>query len=392
MARHSKGPTLAVNDSGYFEIRWSEFGRSRRVSTGAKDIQEAQAVLAGWIHERGQAKDKAPSVRLVVETYIREKAPAEREQSSAKRILAGLGDYPIDTLTAEKILAYVTARTSTKHRFRGELRPITSGTVAREISVLKAAINHAFRQRRITAAMVTHIDLPEKSPPRTETLTPEQERQLLAFVEPAEGKKASRICRFVWIALETSSRRAAIETLLWSQVDFEAGLIRFDREEGGKVRKKKRRVAVPISDRLRGMLERFYRERANDCVLTLTSSVYPIWARMIDKLATATGDESFRQKIPHDMRRTWATQAASNGVSLWDIAGVLGDSPVVVAKHYAHHLSDHLRGAVNFRQNVHCVDGGKSVRAGGNGAECPNRGAIASDNDHQTPDNIIAFK
>ena len=82
---------------------------------------------------------------------------------------------------------------------------------------------------------------------------------------------------------------------------------------------------------------------------------------LMERIAKDTGDNDFLDKIPHDMRRTWATHAAQNGVSLWDIAGVLGDSPVVVANHYAHHCADHLRGAVDFRGGERGVIGALSA-------------------------------
>ena len=52
----------------------------------------------------------------------------------------------------------------------------------------------------------------------------------------------------------------------------------------------------------------------------------------------------------HTLRHTWATWAAQHRVSMWDIAGVLGDTVETVTRNYAHHSPDDLRAAVNFRK------------------------------------------
>ena len=50
---------------------------------------------------------------------------------------------------------------------------------------------------------------------------------------------------------------------------------------------------------------------------------------------------------PHVLRHTKATWMAQAGVSMFDIAGVLGDSVDTVTKTYAHHHPDYLRDAIN---------------------------------------------
>ena len=49
---------------------------------------------------------------------------------------------------------------------------------------------------------------------------------------------------------------------------------------------------------------------------------------------------------PKTLRHTWATWAAQRGVSVWLIAGMLGDSVETVERNYMHHSPDHLRGAL----------------------------------------------
>lgn len=346
MARHATGPQLKKNASGYYEIRWTEEGRSKRLSTGASEMVEAQTFLAGWLHEKGRDKARIPTVLEILETYEKERVQdrSPRQSSIIRNSLAKiLGGIPLDGLSADRIKAYESAR------FSGE-RPAASGTVRRELGVLVAAINHAKRQLRIDPAVIPFISLPEGSPPRTETFTDAQLGQLAALVAPTTGQRASRICRFFWICRETASRRRAVETLKWSQVDFAARLIRFDDEGGKRVRKIKRRISSPISDELLPHLKRWHKERVSEWVLDDDGQAYVAWGALMSRAVKSTGDASFAMMVPHDLRRTWATLAARGGVSMFDIAGVLGDSPAVIIKHYAHQSPDHLRGAVNWRK------------------------------------------
>jgi integrase len=143
-----------------------------------------------------------------------------------------------------------------------------------------------------------------------------------------------------------------VETLEWRQVDLKAGVIRFADEGNGKVRKRKRRVTVPISARLMEKLIEWKSEAVSELVLDTQVDVFRYWIPLIAEAARVSGDPSIIDLTPHDLRRTWATLAAKAGVSMWDIAGILGDSLPVVIKHYAHHSPDYLRKAVNFRGGI----------------------------------------
>jgi integrase len=185
---------------------------------------------------------------------------------------------------------------------------------------------------------IPRIKMTVKSNPRDVWLTEQQEAEFLALAAKTSGARMSRLHRFVVVALNTAARRGSIERLWWEQVDFQAGIIDF---RSGTT-SSKRRVPVPISDRLRPDLERAYAERTSPYVLDATGDLRHQWVAWIKTTP-------FPHLRPHDLRRTWATLAARAGVSLWDIAGVLGDTISVVTTHYAHHTPDHLRGAVNRR-------------------------------------------
>jgi integrase len=150
---------------------------------------------------------------------------------------------------------------------------------------------------------------------------------------------------FTWIAMETASRKRAIEELRWDQVDLQARLIRLN--PPGRRQTSKRRPTVPISSALMKVLERA--GPATGLVLGNSSSIERPFATLCRAAHRTTGNEKFLTITPHVLRHTWATLAARAGVSLFEIAGVLGDSIATVQRVYAHHCPDYLRSAVEFR-------------------------------------------
>jgi integrase len=342
MARHTSGPRLGKSPAGYYEIRWTEEGRSRRLSTGATDMVEAQQFFAGWLHEKARDPKRPPSVKVILQSYLKEhiKDPETRDHQIGEKMIEMLGDIPVDALTTDRIAAYC------------EQRGVSAPTQRRELSVLIAALNYARKHRRIDPVLIPLISLPDSGAPKTSSFSEEQLELVLRLSAPKAGERASRIHRFVWIAAETASRRAAVQTLTWRQVDLKAGVIRFADELGGKVRKRKRRVTVPISSRLMIKLIEWKAEATSEFVLDTDTDVFRQWTQLVFKAATAGEDPSILDLTPHDLRRTWATLAAKAGVSMWDIAGILGDSLPVVIKHYAQHSPDYLRKAINFRSAI----------------------------------------
>lgn len=344
MSRPNKGPRLVLNEAGIHEVRWSENGRSKRVSTRTSDLSEAQRFLAGWILEADAEKKAAETfnIRRLLADYRTEHVEEQvidkrRIDDCIRHLDAAFGELFPSDLTSNRMATYKKDR-----RNAG----VVDSTVRRELVALVAALNHAVKQRKIASTDVPHIAMPPNPPSRDFWLNETEERAFLELAARTSGDKLSRIHRFVAIALDTAARRKSIETLRWSQVDLLAGIINFDKD--GKRQKNKRRVPVPISNRLRPVLERAYNERTTEWVLDTPYSVQHHYEALTAR-ACKEISEKFADITIHDLRRTWATLAARAGVNLFQIAGVLGDTMATVERAYAHHCPDHLRAAVNFR-------------------------------------------
>lgn len=349
MSRPNKGPRLEQNKSGFFEIRWTENGRSKRVSTGEKNVMQARAFFAEWLGgcEQGGVRTSSATAREVLRfylnTHVEEQVLAkDRCILSARHLESFFGDSKISEITAEKIAQYKASRKAA----RGGEKPISDGTIRRELVTFIAAMNHAKRNKKISGADMPSISLPPTPPSKDLWLNESEEAEFWKISSQTSGDRLSREFRFVAIALETAARLNSIVGLRWNQIDLERGIIRF--EADGKRQKNKRRVPVPISDRLKPVLERAYSEKISEFVLDCDSDI----RRAFDKIvciAAQVIDNRLSKMTPHTLRHTWATLAARAGVDLYAIAGVLGDTLSTVEKNYLHHAPDHLRGAINFK-------------------------------------------
>jgi integrase len=345
---------LKADRSGTYHIHWREGGRSKRRSTGTKDKGEAADRLAEAILEQELSAAPAPRdypVSRALTDYFKDHGqnlPSSQQIEIASRHLtAHFGRMLPKNILRSHCVEYREAREE------GEIgRPATAGTIRRELGTLATALNHAVRERRLPASNMPHLHLPDEPPAKDRWLTPaeaEALREAAQFAQvndPVSGtfglarQDGLTRCRlFVEIALATGARRRSIEQLEWSQVDLARKLIYFNKP--GRAQTAKKRPTVPISDALYTWLEWARAEAKTDFVLLHSGSIRTTYE-------TAVARAGLQNVTRHTLRHTWATWAAQRGVSLFDIAGVLGDNPVTVQKRYAHHCPNYLRTAVNF--------------------------------------------
>lgn len=339
---------LARNRRGRWEVRWQEAGRSRRRSLRTADRAEAELRFADWLQRRSTpAPSRNPRVGDLLTQYEDEVVrPTFVDQARMRSVLrwlrAGFADRTVRDVDARAVLDYAEARRGG----RIGRSPAADGTIRRELGALGAAFRHAVRQRRLAEADCPHIDRPDAPAPRDEWLTEEQVRVLLEFfAKEDEDGRMSRPHRFVVLGLATAARASAIESLRWSQVERRTGLIRYDQQQ--RRRTAKRRVAAPIADWLWPYLDRMGAERIGEWVLDHDGETRTALTWAMKRAARATGDPAYLRVTRHVLRHTAATLMLRAGATLWQVAGVLGDSPETVARTYGHHAQDHLRQAVN---------------------------------------------
>ena len=339
--------SLARNKSGYYEIKWSEYDetasrwRSRTYSCRTKDRAIAEDVMRVWLAAANQTAGltAGSTVSDLIDVY--RTGHLELDGVSASQ---GFALVPVERVLGNDTLGDLTQLRVAQYR-KQRSRHVADGTIRRELGALRAVLNWCMKMGELPAdTKLPYIALPPASQPRENYLDVAEEARLWDVASGiALGDAPFRVRRigyFVCLALETAARSAAVEGLTWDRVDMVRGVIDF--REAGKKLSKKRRVPVPVSKRLRPVLEDLFtrRDPVKPHVLGGSGST----RKSFERLREAHGFDGLTR---HDLRRTWATLRAQRGVSLYDIAGVLGDNYETVAKHYAHHAPDHLRSAVD---------------------------------------------
>ena len=245
MPRPNRGPYLKfVAERGGYYIFWSECGVTRKRSTGTKNIGEAENALAEFIHQRQifdtPSGPKDPYCVLItdaLELYGALKAPTT---AAPERI-----GYAIDALLtfwSGKSIGDVdkqACKSYQKHRNRAV------GTVRRELTTLRAALNFAHEENLL--ARVPHVWLPNAPEGKDRWLRKREAAALLNAARTGRSDVRLYLPLFILVGLYTGARKEAILSLRWPQVDLERGMIDFN--PPGRTITAKGRARIPIPDR-----------------------------------------------------------------------------------------------------------------------------------------------
>lgn len=218
---------------------------------------------------------------------------------------------------------------------------VSMSTVARELSTLRAACNHALKWKRITHEQKPTFEIPANLPRREVWLFKDELRTLIAHSSPD-------LANFIRIAYGTASRRRAVETLEWCQCDFNRRTISLDKRGARKTNK--RRPVVPMGD-LYPLLKDLYDRRTNEWVLGSDRDLLPEFTKLcasVDLLEVKECDGRPAGRItPHILRHSRATHLLEDGVSIYAVSKLLGDNPTTVQKTYGHICMTSLEDELN---------------------------------------------
>jgi len=240
-----------------------------------------------------------------------------------------MGRKRLEDLRPEHFNAYISGR---KRKSFGRRAARSTGTLRRELSHLQTAIKFCAKSKLVNPEHIPFIPLPDKPAPRDRWL----EKDEIAAIKKA-AVPGSRADIFIRIALATGARKSVIENLRWDQINWHTNQIDFGKGQTKKTNKK--RPIVPMNLELRKYLENLRKQKLSEYVLGDNGQIR--WS--LDAVARRAGVGGV---TPHVFRHTWATHASMNGVSMGEIARILGDSIVTVEKVYAKFQPGYLQEAI----------------------------------------------
>jgi integrase len=334
MSRRNQGPRLRwLAKRQCFYITWTERGRSRERSTGTADREQAEIKFADWMQLRkrrsGPSDPSAVLVTDILNDYQRERGPKVHAPGRIAYAVLALTDFYEGNSVAD-----VTPETCSRY---GEKRGRSAGTVRRELGVLRAAINHAYKNCVITRRVP--VELPDRPEPRDRWLARDEAARLIRAARTPQARLYMPL--FILLGLYTGRRKEAILSLRWHQVNLEAQTINF--EIAGRRRTNKKRGTIKIPPRLLPHLRRA-RRRGTELGFVLHINGEHI-GDIKKGFAAACERAGIEGVSPHTLRHTAATWLMQAGTAPWQAAGFLSMSIQTLLRVYGHHHPDFQREA-----------------------------------------------
>lgn len=268
----------------------------------------------------------AEALKFYYFEHIAKKSVARRRAEELMCALnRHLGDKPIRDIDIPACRAYADERYE---------ESVVSSTVRRELGVLQAAAHHNRKWRRLKHDDMPSIELTAESQSKKTWLFKEE---LGALLETASSLDR-RVFRFVQLAYHTASRKRAIESLRWDQVDLQSRRVNLQHDSSPVT--KKRRPIVPISEAMTAELQELADKATSNFVLVTDADIRPAFDR-ITKLSglevlKKSGLRESGRLTPHVLRHSRATHLLQAGKSPWAVAGLLGDTLHTVLRVYGH--------------------------------------------------------
>jgi integrase len=385
MPRPTKGAHLYLRRRSGREPVWVIRDGGHEIGTGCAggEREGAEKKLSSYLAAKyrpdfGNGDPSKIPVADVLALYAKERAPVTKRPERIAYALAPLaqfwGDKMVDGVTAGRCRDYARWRAEQPIASykRAPRRLVCLQTARRELVVLRAAINYAFREGKLIYPVP--IALPSPGATRTRWLTRSEAARLL-WAAWRQGNR--HVARFILVALYTGSRHDAVLRLRWlpsvdaGWVDLEQGLIY--RKGIGESESSKRRPPVPISPRLAAHLRRWKDklecssvDRAAGCkapesapvedqrdggsIPSTPANIYVIsWGGLpISHIRRAWHTARCNaglgpEVVPHVLRHTFASWAVQAGHSFAEVAAALGTTEQVVERTYGHFNLDRMR-------------------------------------------------
>lgn len=297
------------------------------------------------------------TVKSAIETYLefletnRKSAQFSRYAANAF-ILPQLGTLEADALTTDKLHKWHVALAKTGARIRvkkgdeqrfkeevdtSEYQRRRRSTANRVLTILKAALNKAWRDGKVTSDSAWRRVEPFEN----------VDAARVRYLTLAEASRVINGCapdfrRLVRGALETGARYGELSVLDVSDFNPDSGTIAIRQSKSGKPRH------VVLTDDGIEFFRQITVGRAGSETLFLKDGTAWLRSHQAEPMRQANKRASIDPPINfHGLRHTWASHAVMNGVPLLVVAKNLGHSDTrMVEKHYGHLAPSYVADAI----------------------------------------------
>ncbi len=315
------------NGSSVWWATFNQNGKRHRRSTGTDDRKLAEALVSKWVKEDFLQEHFGKKPELPFSEALLRYAKAQKR------------DHPRHFMTNTRYrLRYFASRFQgwnvSDFTFRAvqdfvdeQIERMSSGSVARDIAILKAILNKARREE--LTDFVPNFPRVKASKPRTRWLTVDEEARLVQ----AAARHLKHVIRF---AVDTGGRKSEILGLDWRNVDLSQKRVTFRDTKNGEDR------TIRLCQRAAATLAALGPKDAGP-VFTFRGkrieSIKASWSRACEK----AGVEDLRF---HDLRHTFASRLVQAGVPLYEVMNLTGHKSLEMVQRYSHLAPDYQERAI----------------------------------------------
>jgi len=376
--------------SPYYQAKIYVGGRPRRISTQETVKSRALAFAQLREKEENQRLEGSGTITLLeagglylAETDLKPRTK-EVYEGSLRNVYQTLGDFPLGTLTTEKVEHYITQRLRYYRELntcraeevrrkneeidrrvaKGELKANVRRPVFREMDgktqighdlrVLSAIFNFA----KSKDASLKGRENPVAGVSGRKRFKP---RERKGFLTEQQVVSLFNACRqdyqrlFLQLCLDTGMRKSEALGLRWDEIDFNEGKITVG-NRGGRGTKNGDAKVIPLTSRMLDTLKYTFEAQNGSSQYVFPSpkpnrqGVYsdrPIstpktfWKRLLR-------DAGIEGVCVHDLRHTFASWAIQSGVDISLVQPIMGHRHISTTRKYAKHTESALQMAMRI--------------------------------------------
>jgi integrase len=326
-------------------IRYGHNGRDVRESTFGSDLKKAENLLI--LRKADVLAGKRPEIYIdgkkntfadLVDRYENEVSKKKKSYSTEKHMLPYLkewfGSLKLHKDFSKKQAELLQQLVQERERDNMPTQRAKPQTANRWVAIFKNMFTYAHDELRwINKAVLDDIRTVKMFSEAVPDVTPLTSEECIQLIKRAPA----HIRIAIVIGIYTGLRRKDILNLKWSNINFDTGVISLVVSKTESTKKTKELLHISLGANLRAFLENT--EQISEYVVckpdgTQFKTFKESWA----KAKAAIGKPKLR--LP-DLRHTFASMLAMEGVPLYTISLLLGHSTMEMTKRYAHLLPNH---------------------------------------------------
>lgn len=283
-------------------------------------------------------KEQKIKFKDVAHTYMETHSkPLKRswktDENCLKPLLLVFGEKYLYEITPKMIEEYKIARSKVVSSIKK--KQICVATVNKELSALRAIWNKAI-----------HWEMTDRNPMDKVKLYKEN-NQRLRFLEKEEIEKllkysSHQLRAIILIALHTGMRKGEIQSLKWSDLNYQQSYIKLNLTKNGEIR------YVPLNQVAKEVFLSTAKHPESAYIFCDADGQSFNFRKAFETAIGKTGIKDFRF---HDLRHTFASHMRMAGVDLHTIGELLGHKSIEMTKRYAHLSPDAKVRAVEVLSN-----------------------------------------